>query len=495
MIKKYLSLVSLSALLAGFSFAYAQDPADMMREAMKNIAGMMREVIVPVYEKGDSSPARWEVWEYAVSADGRSEEAVRKLRDYVMPKPVPAEVPKAAPTLPTQIPLQQEDRRRLTAPVLTAPIPAAGVLPRQTLPPGVPAIPPQAVMPKDPKDLKFLNCVPSFGGGLVGPNPSFSCTYNGVTYTYPKFGNGNADNLLQKIDAILHATERKDINPYFEDIQAFYTQGKPVPFNTALPYPMPAVSVPRFYTREMMAQLNAGVVTTKDGSPLSENTLRIDLMLQQPGYLAAYVMTELWDKDTTNARNGQNHEFMVPYIMKKALPKAVFPGAVNGQPSIPQIFQGQQGPASRPVAPIPSTGGLGSPVGGGGSVTSGGSFIGSVNDWIAQNPILGRGDISGYIQAALLKGGAINNGVSSPQISPDGKALYFYFTVNGIPFAIVVTDTNKDGAYEAHPVLLKYDPKFPGIAFPIYEFANEKEMKEVIINEIRSRTLSTPARK
>lgn len=341
---------------------------------------------------------------------------------------------------------------------------------------GVLTAPPQATMPKDPKYLKFMNCT---FHNIFTTNPYFECMHNGEPLHYYKFGHPPTDSILKKFDDAWGVTERKTVNPWFEDIREFYNQGKPVPFNISpdLRPPMPAAGISRFHMLVMDSQIEFGELRTRDGTPLSKGTLDFSLPLNQPGIVTAHVMRQ------SGPRADGDH--YLHYIEKQALPRPQFIGGGTGAPSISKIFQlDSQGPASRPTEPIPQTGGLGGPVGGGGSV-----FIGSAADWLAAHS---GGGFSGFVEAGFNY--RTPKDTPDPKMSPDGNAFYFYFPEKGILFAIVITDVNKDGIYEAHPVILKLDPKYPGIAFRVYEYPNDKALHEDI-KKLRNGTLSTPTKK
>lgn len=103
------------------------------------------------------------------------------------------------------------------------------------------------------------------------------------------------------------------------------------------------------------------------------------------------------------ASNGWHINFlrMAANLHVSRQPRVVSP-LLPSNPASDFLQQIQSGPAALPIAPVPSGGGLGSPVGGSGSITSGGGFVGTANDWIAQTPA-GKGNISIYGEITLYK--------------------------------------------------------------------------------------------
>jgi hypothetical protein len=174
------------------------------------------------------------------------------------------------------------------------------------------------------------------------------------------------------------------------------------------------------------------------------------------------------------ARDGWRINFLrMPanlYVSRR--PKAV-PSALPSSPAWDFLQQIQGGPAATPVAPVPSTGGLGGPVGGGGSVISGGGFVGTVNDWIAQNPVIGKANLSIYGEISLVKtyssdimvpywidgaaGFVFNfNALQNPQITANGRSGYAPMGVPGSDLAMTFETKNQGPLNTPYTYVLFY---------------------------------------
>lgn len=369
--------------------------------------------------------------------------------------------------------LNKKNRGDLTDPVLTLPLP-----PRQTLPPNIPRIPLQTPIPANPNLVQNVTCV--FSGLL---NRSYTCTYtdiNGKTTT----------KVFYEYSDPLHVTERSLPNPDFVAINALNTNNQTtirVPFDMATL--RPANPVPLAYPSILKQQMDANKVLLGDYKTPLPNELAF-MRYNGPNGVMLFLLPGIVNGGATTLRTAPR--LPLPAVVAGGM-RPCRPNFGNGGfPSIEQIMQGQAGPAALPVQPLPSTGGLGEPPGGGGTVTAGGGALGSFTDFWSQNGVLGNIQWSLYFEIPIVKWGGGQAAVPPPGMTPDGKAYNVYFALNGIPFAISFTDLNNDGVYESHILQLTGDPKNPNLAGIAREFKTYEEFTQFVEQLRRTPKPSSP---
>lgn len=322
-------------------------------------------------------------------------------------------------------------------------------------PQSVSLIPHQAPVPKNPAFVKDVEYI--FHNDTV--NPFYVSSLDGRK--------------IPKYTSSWHIINRPTINEEFADIDYYHTNFAPpekhffnftsekdkhvlVPTDTATG--RPAFSVPRFYMDGLKSQLGAGVVTMPDGNPVPSSLFRLEF--NGPDMLAFFA----------GHRMSLSRLVQFPDLVVKQKPSIV-PGLD------PNLVQPDAPIVGTPSGPVPSSDGLGSGIGSPPSsptniVQDPISGIGAFSTWWQSNPFTSKGSAIVNIQVPFNFGGHVGT-MPPPGITIDGKAFNFYFTNNGIPYALSITDANGDRVYEANIWKLRFDLDAKAtrydFAFPSYE--------------------------
>ncbi len=306
-------------------------------------------------------------------------------------------------------------------------------------------------------------------------------------------------------------TERSTINPEFADIAYFHTNFAPpeqhifnymsdkdrrvlVPTDTATGKLV--FSVPRFNMADLKSQLDAGAVTLPDGEPLPSSFFYLE-----------------WNGSDVMAFLGDRYpRFKIPLrrveqfsnLAKKPKP-SLFPDltSILVEPEAPIVgVPGGFAPSTDglvlPPDPLPSP--FSSPQS---ILQNPTSIANAFATWWQSNPWLGRGSLSVFIQIPFAFGGHKGT-MPPPGITIDGKAFNFYFTINGIPYALSFTDLNGDRVYEANIWKLKFELDDAGKLTGVTRYDGEPSPSFKVFDAYaRSRklvlpqqnNLSTPAKK
>ena len=208
---------------------------------------------------------------------------------------------------------------------------------------------------------------------------------------------------------------------YYQDLTR--TGGKGMFFNpkTNTLTPPPASTI--FHTQILAREITKGAVLLPDGKPLPPNVLS----LQRKG-------GEPWMSGNTYGLGKSTFKLPLGVVTQENKP-------IAGSNGISFSLLAPEAPAARiPVAPIPNNGGLGS------------SPTQTPSDIFDRN-IPFAGSFSIHINLLTINW---KSGPPDPMVSSDGKAFIFPMGFKSVPFAVIITDANKDHAYEAHIVLFEF---------------------------------------